>query len=89
VGEATYSSVAHSIDSIPLNLAASRSGRARAMVDSTTTHRLELLDADYHHALQAWPLEAVRGLVSLGRARTNDIVIASPTWRSWGARACS
>ena len=46
------------------------------MADSST-HRLELLDADQHHALQTWPLDATRQL-SLGRARTNDIVLASP-----------
>lgn len=46
------------------------------MADSST-HRLELLDADQHHALQTWPLDSAR-LWSLGRARTNDIVLASP-----------
>ena len=46
-------------------------------MDDSTTYRLELLDADRHHALQAWPLDASRE-VSLGRARTNDIVLASP-----------
>jgi hypothetical protein len=46
------------------------------MADSST-HRLELLDADQHHALQAWPLDSSRPW-SLGRARTNDIVLASP-----------
>jgi hypothetical protein len=46
-------------------------------MDESTTHRLELLDADRHHALQAWPLDAGRE-VNLGRARTNDIVLASP-----------
>jgi hypothetical protein len=46
-------------------------------MDDTTIHRLELLDADQHHALQAWPLEGGREL-TLGRARTNDIVLASP-----------
>jgi hypothetical protein len=47
------------------------------MHDDGSTYRLELLDADQHHALQAWPLDARREL-SLGRARTNDIVLASP-----------
>jgi len=47
------------------------------MDDAAATHRLELLGADQHHALQAWPLDAAREL-SLGRARTNDIVLASP-----------
>jgi hypothetical protein len=46
-------------------------------MDEATTHRLELLDADQHHALQAWTLDNGREL-SLGRARTNDIVLASP-----------
>ena len=43
----------------------------------SSTHRLELLDADQHHALQAWPLDTGRPW-SLGRARTNDILLASP-----------
>jgi FHA domain-containing protein len=47
------------------------------MDDAAATHRLELLDADLHHALQAWPLDANRE-TSLGRARSNDIVVASP-----------
>jgi hypothetical protein len=46
-------------------------------MDESTTHRLELLDADQHHALQSWPLDSAREL-TLGRARTNDIVLASP-----------
>jgi pSer/pThr/pTyr-binding forkhead associated (FHA) protein len=46
------------------------------MADSST-HRLELLDADQHHALQTWPLDTGRPW-SVGRARTNDIVLASP-----------
>jgi hypothetical protein len=46
-------------------------------MDESTAHRLELLDADHHHALQAWPLDSGRE-VSLGRARSNDIVLASP-----------
>jgi hypothetical protein len=46
-------------------------------MDETTSHRLELLDADRHHALQAWDLDGGRE-VRLGRARTNDIVLASP-----------
>jgi hypothetical protein len=46
-------------------------------MDDTTNHRLELLDADQHHPLQAWPLDGAREL-TLGRARTNDIVLASP-----------
>ena len=46
-------------------------------MDESTSHCLELLDADQHHALQAWPLDSAREL-TLGRARTNDIVLASP-----------
>src|SRR5262245_25670813 len=52
-----------------------------------STHRLELLDADQHNALQAWPLDASREL-SLGRARTNDIILASPLVSRQHARMC-
>ena len=38
---------------------------------------LELLDPEEHHALQAWPLDSGRE-VTLGRARTNAIVLPSP-----------
>lgn len=44
---------------------------------SELTHQLELLDAEEHHALQVWPLDATRE-VTVGRARTNVIVLASP-----------
>lgn len=40
-------------------------------------HLLELLDAEEHHALQVWPLDAAFD-VTLGRARTNTVVVASP-----------
>jgi hypothetical protein len=41
------------------------------------THVLEMLDPDQHHAVQAWPIDAATE-VTLGRARTNVIVLASP-----------
>lgn len=42
-----------------------------------STHLLELLDADQHLALQVWPLDpAVE--VTVGRARTNVVMLASP-----------
>jgi hypothetical protein len=44
---------------------------------SAFDHQLELLDAEEHHALQSWSLDAARE-VTLGRARTNVIVLASP-----------
>lgn len=46
-------------------------------MDENNTHLLELLDADQHRALQVWPLDSGREL-SLGRARTSDIMLASP-----------
>jgi hypothetical protein len=46
-------------------------------MDDSSTHRLELLDSDEHQALQTWPLDPAREL-TLGRARTNDVVMASP-----------
>jgi FHA domain-containing protein len=42
-----------------------------------STHLLELLDPEQHHAVQAWPLDAGQE-VTVGRARTNVIVLASP-----------
>ena len=42
-----------------------------------STHVLELLDPDQRHAVQAWPLDAAID-VTVGRARTNVIVLASP-----------
>ena len=41
------------------------------------THLLELLDPEQHQAVQAWPLDSDQE-VTLGRARTNMIVLASP-----------
>lgn len=42
-----------------------------------STHLLELLDPEQHQAVQAWPLDSAQE-VTLGRARTNMIVLASP-----------
>lgn len=42
-----------------------------------STYQLELLDTEEHHALQTWSLDG-SGESTLGRARTNHIVIASP-----------
>jgi hypothetical protein len=44
---------------------------------SQTEYLLELLDSEEHHAVQTWPLDpAVE--VTIGRARTNAIVLPSP-----------
>jgi hypothetical protein len=42
-----------------------------------STYLLELLDAEQHQAVQAWPLDGAQE-VTLGRARTNRIVLPSP-----------